>query len=167
MDQNALTQSVDTLFSNLGNFTHDEGVIGKAFIHGDKTFIPVVSIALGYGSGNTASKAQAQVQGQGSNSAGSSFPMPSGNMSGGALGLGAKLSTEAVIVIDKDNISVLPMASATNTSQLVDKIPQMIMGVTQNKQPGQSQGQPQGQSQGQAQGQTQGQSQGQTPGSKS
>ena len=164
MDQNALTQSVDTLFSNLGNFTHDEGVIGKAFIHGDKTFIPVVSIALGYGSGNTASKAQAQ--GQGGNSAGSSFPMPSGNMSGGALGLGAKLSTEAVIVIDKDNISVLPMASATNTSQLVDKIPQMIMGVTQNKQPGQSQGQSQSQSQGQT-GQTQGQGVGQTPGSKS
>ncbi|HEX9060794.1 MAG TPA: GerW family sporulation protein [Clostridia bacterium] len=159
MDQNALTQSVDTLFNNLGNFTHDEGVIGKAFIHGDKTFIPVVSIALGYGSGNTASKAQAQ----GGSSAGSSIPTPSGNMSGGALGLGAKLSTEAVIVIDKDNISVLPMASATNTSQLVDKLPQMIMGVTQNKLPGQSQDQ----SQGQSQGQTQGQGMGQTPGSKS
>ncbi len=59
MDQNPnLTQNVDTLFSNLENFTQNEGLIGKPVTHGDKTFIPVVSVTLGYGSGNTANKTQ-------------------------------------------------------------------------------------------------------------
>lgn len=132
MDNTNLSQNVDTLFTNLENFTQNQGVIGKPVTHENKTFMPIVSVTLGYGSGNTASKAQ---------------PMPtvavaSGKMSGGALGLGAKLSTDAIIVIDKDNVSILPVNSA-NTSQLIDKIPQMISGMGQGQQQ-QSQGQDQG-----------------------
>lgn len=145
MEQN-LTQNVDTLFSNLENFTQNEGLIGKAYTHGDKTFIPVVSVTLGYGTGNTASKNQqgttATNQAQGAAGA--------GNMAGGALGLGAKLNTEAVIVIDKDNVSMLPLGAAAGSSQLIEKIPQMLMGLNQNKQQQGQQGQ-QNQAQGQQQ----------------
>lgn len=34
-----------------------------------------------------------------------------GNMSGGALGLGAKISTDAIIVIDKGNISMMTLSA--------------------------------------------------------
>lgn len=133
MDQNTpLTQNVDTLFSNLESFTQKEGVIGKPVTHGDKTFIPVVSVTLGYGSGNTASKNQ-----QGNTASNQANTMGAGNMAGGALGLGAKLSTDAVILIDKDNVSLLPLSAAGNTSQLMDKIPQILSGMNQNKQQGQ------------------------------
>jgi len=142
MDQNPnLTQNVDTLFSNLENFTQNEGLIGKPVTHGDKTFIPVVSVTLGYGSGNTASKNQ---QGNTSVNIGSG----AGNMAGGALGLGAKLNTEAIIVIDKDNVSMMQMSAAANASQLVDKIPQILSSMNPNSQ---QQGQQQGQQQNQAQ----------------
>jgi uncharacterized spore protein YtfJ len=150
MDQTSnLTQNVDTLFSNIENFTQNEGLLGKPVTHGEKTFIPVVSITLGYGSGNSSTKnQQGTSQGQGMN------PVSGmGNMAGGALGLGAKLSTEAIIVIDKDNVSMMHVSATTNASQLIDKIPQMLSGMNQNKQQGQQQGQQQNQGQGQQQGQ--------------
>ena len=146
MDTNQnLTQNVDTLFSNLENFTQNEGLIGKAVTHGDKTLIPVVSVTLGYGSGNSAGKNQA---GNTSTTMGTG----SSNMTGGALGLGAKLTTDAVIVIDSsnnNNVSVLPLSSAGATSQIMDKIPQILSGMGQNNQQGQQQNQSQNQSQNQ------------------
>jgi uncharacterized spore protein YtfJ len=152
MDVNTpLNQNVETLFSNLENFTQNEGVIGKPVTHGDKTFFPVVSLTLGYGSGNTANKNQ-----QGNTTATQGNIAGSMNMSGGALGLGAKLNTEAIIVIDKDKVSMMQLSPAANATQLVDKIPQMLMGMQkQQGQQGQAQGQ---QNQGQDQ-QNQGQGQ--------
>lgn len=144
MDQNLnLTQNVDTLFSNLESFTQSEGLIGKPVTHGDKTFLPVVSVTLGYGGGNTSSKGQ---QGTGSQGQGTTQASGLGNMAGGALGLGAKLSTEAVIVIDKDKVSMMQISPSANVGQLMDKLPQMLSGIGQNKQQGQqspSQGQQQ------------------------
>lgn len=136
MESTNLSQNVDTLFSNLEKFTQNEGLIGKPMTHQNKTFIPVVSVTMGYGTGNSASKAQ------------STSAIGSGKMAGGALGLGAKLCTDAVIVIDKDDVSMLPVNSAgSNTSQLIDKIPQMVSGMGQNQQQGQQQNQQQSQSQ--------------------
>jgi uncharacterized spore protein YtfJ len=152
MDVNTpLNQNVETLFSNLENFTQNEGVIGKPVTHGDKTFFPVVSLTLGYGSGNTANKNQ-----QGNTTATQGDIAGSMNMSGGALGLGAKLNTEAIIVIDNDKVSMMQLSPVANATQLVDKIPQMLMGMQkQQGQQGQAQGQ---QNQGQDQ-QNQGQGQ--------
>lgn len=131
MDQmSTINSNIDTLFNNLEQFTQKEGVIGKAVTHENKTFIPVVSVTMGYGGGNSAMKA-----GQ-----------TSTNQAGGAHGIGAKIHTEAVIVIDKENVSMLPLDKAGNTSsaQLIDKIPQMFMNMNQSK-PG-SQSSSQGQS---------------------
>lgn len=142
MDQNPnLNQNVDALFSNLETFTQTEGLIGKPVVHGDKTFLPVVSLTLGYGSGNSASKPQ---QGNTSTSQGSSSTVGIGNMAGVALGLGAKLCTDAVIVIDKDNVSMMPLNATANAGQLMDKIPQILAGMNPNKQQGQQQNQSQG-----------------------
>ena len=146
MDQSTtdtLNQNVDLLFNNLESFTQKEGVIGKPVTHEDKTFLPVVSVTLGYGGGNSATKAH---PGGETGTTGTLGNM-AGKMSGGALGLGAKLYTEAVIVIDKtkDNVSLLPINAAAG-SQLVDKIPQIISGM--NMKQGGQQGQ-QSQQQGQ------------------
>lgn len=143
MDQLNLNQNVDSLFKSLENFTQNEGIIGKPVSQGDKTFLPVVSITVGYGGGNANMKGQ---QGSGNMSS---------NTGTGALGLGAKLCTDAIIMVDNKNngnVSVLPM-NAQNAGGLMDKIPQIISGMK-----GQNQGQNQNQqSQGQQnqQGQTQ------------
>lgn len=135
MDQFNLAENVDTLFHSLENFTQKEGLIGKAVSQGEKTFMPIVSVTVGYGGGNASmGKNATQPSGFGSASASNGT---------GALGLGAKLNTEAVIVIDNQNVSMLPMSGA-GTGQIIDKLPQILSGITQkgqNQQPGQSSGQ--------------------------
>jgi len=130
MDISTLTQNVDTLFSNLENFTQNEGLIGKPVSYGNKTFLPIVSVTLGYGTGNTAGKNQ-------SGDTNSQQSGLSSNMTGGALGLGARLNTDAVLLIDNDNVSVIPVNASNTASQLVDKIPQILSGMNKQGQQGQ------------------------------
>lgn len=126
MDQNLnLTQNVDTLFTNLENFTQTEGVIGKPVTHEGKTFIPVVSLSIGYGGGNTASKAP-----KGTTQANQT----SDSMSGGALGVGAKVSTDGIIVIDNGNVSMMTLGATSNATQLMDKIPEIVKNMNQQQQ---------------------------------
>lgn len=132
MDQETTTtlnQNVDMLFSNLENFTQKEGVIGKPVVQDNKTFLPVVSVTLGYGGGNSANKTQPE---DSSNSSNQTLGGIASKMAGGALGFGAKLNTEAIIVIDKDkdSVSMLPLTSGAN---LTEKIPQMLMNMGQGK----------------------------------
>jgi len=133
MDQFNMVENVDTLFQSLENFTQKEGVIGKPVTQGSKTFMPVVSVTVGYGGGNAS---------MGKNQHATTPGMPtsdSQNSGTGALGLGAKLCTDAIIVVDDtaDNVQVLSM-SANGAGQIVDKIPQILQGMNQNKKPGQS-----------------------------
>jgi uncharacterized spore protein YtfJ len=93
MDQfttDTLNQNVELLFSNLESFTQNEGVIGKPVIQENKTFLPVVSVTLGYGGGNSATKSQPGTSGS-AGSSGTTGIMGSmaGKMAGGAMGLGA------------------------------------------------------------------------------
>ncbi len=125
-----LTDNVNTLFHGLEEFTQKEGLIGKPVTQGDKTFLPIVSLTLGYGGGSTGSKTSPTTTSAASNNA---------NMSGGAQGLGAKLCTDAVILIDKGTATVIPLNSGINPNQLVDKIPQIVSGINQ----GQNQNKPQ------------------------
>jgi uncharacterized spore protein YtfJ len=139
MDQTPnVNQNLSSLFSNLEGFTQNEGLIGKPVTQGDKTFLPVVSVTLGYGSGNSASKPE-----QENSNHGLSSMLSATHMAGGALGLGARLSTDAVIVIDKDSVSMMPLNATANAGQLMDKIPQILSNMGLNKQQSQQQGEQQ------------------------
>jgi uncharacterized spore protein YtfJ len=152
MEQFNLVENVDTLFHSLENFTQREGVIGKAVTQSDKTFMPIVSVTIGYGGGN-ASMGKAQSGSAVSFSSGSGNTQASPAGATGALGFGAKLNTEAIIVIDNNNVSVLPMSTA-GVGSMMDKIPQIISGMTQNKSSQSQQSQSQSnQNQGQSSGQ--------------
>jgi uncharacterized spore protein YtfJ len=131
LENMTMAENVDTLFHSLENFTQKEGIIGKPVTQGDKTFLPVVSITVGYGEGSAAGKNQANQQANGQST----------NTGAGALGLGAKLSTDAVIVIDGANNQDVKLLSLTSSAgTMMDKIPQVISSINQSKQ---SKGQPQ------------------------
>ena len=134
MEQQMLTQNVDTLFANLETFAQKEGLIGKAVSQGDKTFLPVLSISLGYGGGDTQSKSSPS----NATTASTKSSTVLGNMSGGALGLGARISTDAVFIINKDDVSMIPIAAPSSISQMVEKVPQILSSIS--SQNGQSQG---------------------------
>lgn len=138
MEQN-ITQYVDTLFNNMETFSQKDGLIGKPVTQGDKTFLPVMSITLGYGGGDSHAKGKPTAGGAG-------MAAQSGNLAGGALGIGAKLCADAVIVIDKDNVMMAPVGSQGGMNQVIDKIPQILSSM--NGQQGNQQGQQQGQQQG-------------------
>jgi uncharacterized spore protein YtfJ len=121
MEQN-LTQYVDTLFNNMKTFSQEDGLIGKPVVQGDKTFLPVISITLGYGGGDSQSKGAPQS---------TMASGKSGNMFGDALGVGAKLCTDAVIVIDNNNVLMAPIGAKGGVSQILKKIPQ-ILGTNKN-----------------------------------
>lgn len=134
MNENAnFTQNMDTLFSDLQNFVKTDSVIGSPVTVGDKTLVPVMSVALGYGSTGMAKRQQSD----------------NTNASNG-VGLGAKISTSAVVVIDKDSVSMLPVNGKNNMGQLMDKLPQALTSLGQNMM---SQGANQGQQQNQMQNQ--------------
>lgn len=144
---NTMEQNISTLFSNIESFTQEEGTLGKPLSVENKTLIPVISVSIGYGGGNSAGKLTQSMQAASHGSANSGMD---------ALGLGAKITTDAVLVIDQGNVTTIPINSnATGAiGQLVSKIPQM-MGMGQSPlQQGQQQGQGQGQQQ-QGQGQQQ------------
>ena len=119
--EQSITQYVDTLFTNMENFSQKDGLIGKPVTQGDKTFLPIMSITLGYGGGDTQSKSKTN--------AGNTTSMGGGVM-GGALGIGAKLCTDAVIVIDKDNVMMAPISAPGGMSQMISKIPQIISSMS-------------------------------------
>lgn len=134
----SLTQNIDTLFSNIETFTQNEGILGKPVTQGDKTLIPIISVTIGYGGGNTSGRMSGGMtaSAQGSSNAGMD-----------ALGLGAKICTDALAVVDGGNISVIPVNSQSgNMSQLINQIPQM-MGKGQGSQSQGQQGQQQNQQQ--------------------
>ena len=134
---NTMDQNVNTLFSNIEGFTQDEGTLGKPITLENKTIIPVISVSIGYGGGNSSGKlAQGNV----------AAAQGTANTGMDALGLGARISTDAVLVVDGGNITAIPINATTGAmNQLINKLPQM-MGMGQNaQQQGQQQGQPQSQ----------------------
>jgi uncharacterized spore protein YtfJ len=137
----SLNQNIDTLFSNIETFTQSEGTLGKPVTQGDKTLIPIISVTIGYGGGNTSGKMSQGTTGttQGSSNAGMD-----------ALGLGARISTDALAVVDGNSVTVIPVSpTASNMNQLINQIPQMMgkgqTGQSQNQQQNQQnqQNQPQ------------------------
>jgi uncharacterized spore protein YtfJ len=131
----SLTQNIDTLFSNIETFTQNEGILGKPVTQGDKTLIPIISVTIGYGGGNTSGKMSGGMAAstQGTSNAGMD-----------ALGLGAKICTDALAVVDGDNISVIPVNQpSANLSQMISQIPQMMGKGQGGQQQGQQQSQPQ------------------------
>lgn len=120
MDQNtSFSQNINTLFSELQDFTKTESTMGKPVSFEDKTFIPVVSVTLGYGSGANSLK----------NKTGNSDQNSSGN-----VGLGARITTDAVLVINKDSVSMLPVNEKSNIDQVLNKIPELLTSFTQGTQ---------------------------------
>lgn len=120
---NDIMQSVDAIFNKMEDFTQKDGLIGKPVTHSNKTFLPIISMTVGFGGGNSSTKSQT-----GNNQSGM-------NMGGGASGLGAKLCTDAILVIDNNNVLIAPVCAQGNLSQIVDKIPKIV-----NDMKGQQQG---------------------------
>lgn len=125
------TQNIDTVFTDLHNFIKTDTVLGTPMVVGDKTLVPLMSITLGYGSTAMGAKAPAAAN---------------ANATSGGMGLGAKVTTNGVIVIEKEKVQILP-TNDKGMSQMMDKLPQALASVGSSMLGGQGQQQAQGQNQ--------------------
>ncbi len=149
MNENtSFTNNMDTLFTDLHDFVNTETVLGSPLSVGSKTLVPVMSVTLGYGSTGMSTKVQ-----------NNSSSNPNANNATNGVGLGARVTTNAVMVIENDSVSMLPVNEKSNMEQLMNKLPDAISSLSQSFANGGMMGQSQGQSQGQGQGQSQGQGQ--------
>lgn len=132
MSQNInFSQNMDTIFSGLQDFVKTESVMGTPVVVEDKTLVPIVSVALGYGSATGSAK--------------NTQPNSNSSNDDPNVGLGARITTNAVVVIDKGSVSMLPVNGKGNMGQLIDKIPEMVTNMAPNAQQGnanQNQNQP-------------------------
>lgn len=133
-DNTSFTQNIDTLFTDLQNLTKSETVLGDPLTVGDKTLVPLMSVTLGYGSTGMGTKSQM----------GTTL-----NTSSGGHGLGAKISTSGVLVIDNNSVQLLSTNENNAVNQMMSKIPQALTGIGQNMMGGASQSQQQNGSQNQ------------------
>jgi uncharacterized spore protein YtfJ len=127
-ENTSFTHNVDTLFSDLHNFTKTDTVLGTPMTVENKTLVPLMSVTVGYGSTGMGTKTQT--------AAGM-------NAESGGHGLGAKISASGVLVIDKNSVQILSTNDNSAVNQMMSKIPEALSGMSQNMMGAGGQGQQQ------------------------
>lgn len=101
--------------SELREITKSETIIGDPVTVGDKTVIPIVKLSVGFGVGGGEGKDDKH---------GSGF--------GGGGGGGARIEPAAFIIIDGDDVKLLPMGKG-KFDQIIDAIPGLAQKLSKLK----------------------------------
>ncbi|MGE5627953.1 MAG: GerW family sporulation protein [Solirubrobacterales bacterium] len=109
-------ENLDTLFSNLEKFLKTETVIGEPIVVGETTLVPIISVTFGCGTGGGTGKDNKGMDGTGS-----------------GLGAGARVSPNAILVIKKDEVTMLPVKSKNNLDALINMVPEIMSKVKAKK----------------------------------
>jgi len=104
-----INESMDILFSHLERFLKTETVVGEPIIVGETTLIPIITVSFGCGGGGGGGKDEKGYDGMGT-----------------AMGIGAKISPDAVIVIKEDAVTMLPVKNKSNIEKLVSMVPEIV-----------------------------------------
>jgi uncharacterized spore protein YtfJ len=119
MENNTMKESFDSLFTNLEKFIKTETVVGEPIVVGEVTLVPIISVMFGCGTGG----------GTGSDNKGMT-----GNGSGG--GGGARISPNAILVIKKDEVTMLPVKGKNNLDNLINMVPDIVSKINFKKDKG-------------------------------
>lgn len=109
MDNNVVKENLDSLFSNLEKFLKTETVVGEPIIVGEVTLVPIISVMFGGGTGG----------GTGNDNKGTN-----GTGSGG--GVGARIIPNAILVVKKDEVTLLPIKEKSNLDNLLNMVPDIV-----------------------------------------
>jgi len=116
MNKLLIDSSIEMAFEKLKNFLKTETVIGEPIAIGEVTLIPIITVAFGCSGG----------AGQGTDAKGSEG-------GGGGLGVGAKISPDAVLVIKNGEVSLLQLKQKQNLDKLINMVPELINKINFNK----------------------------------
>ena len=116
MANNSIKESLDSVFTNLEKFIKTETVIGEPIVVGEVTLVPIISVMFGCGAGG----------GTGGDNKGMT-----GDGSGG--GGGARISPNAILVIKKDEVTMLPVKGKNNLDNLINMVPDIVSKINIKK----------------------------------
>lgn len=108
-NKSQVTENLDSAFSYLEKFLKTETVVGEPIIVGEVTIIPLVTVSFGAGGGGGRGKDDKGVNGD-----------------GGGVGMGAKIATDAVLVIKGDSVNLIPVKGRTDLDKLVAMVPEIL-----------------------------------------
>ena len=115
--ENNFKESIDSIFSNFERFIKTETVVGQPIVVGEVTLVPIISVFFGCGAGG----------GKGSDN-------KSIDSDGAGGGGGARITPDAIVVIKKGEVSMLPIKSKNNLEALIEMVPEIITKVNMKKQ---------------------------------
>lgn len=115
-DRTPINESLETLFNHLGKFLKTETVVGEPIIVGETTLIPIITVSFGCAGGGGGGK-----------------DLKGNDGIGTGIGVGAKISPDAVIVIKDDAVTMLPIKGRTNLEKLVSMVPGIVKKIKLKK----------------------------------
>ncbi|HEY5558005.1 GerW family sporulation protein [Acetobacterium sp.] len=116
---NVVRENLEALFGKLEKFLKTETVVGQPIVIGETTIVPIVSITFGCATG----------AGEGT---GNDPKNGSGSGAGSGLSSGAKITPTAVLVIQNNEVTLLPVKDKFGLENLLNKVPD-LMEKMQNK----------------------------------
>ena len=114
--ENNFRESIDSIFRNFERFIKSETVVGQPIVVGEVTLVPIISVFFGCGAGG----------GKGSDN-------KSIDSDGAGGGGGARITPDAIVVIKKGEVSMLPIKSKNNLEALIEMVPEIITKVSMKK----------------------------------
>jgi uncharacterized spore protein YtfJ len=105
---------VESLFEGMEHFLTSKTVFGDARTYGDTTIIPLLNVSFGVGAGAVQNEKK-------------------GN---GGGGLGGKMTPEAVLVIQGDDVRILRLPSDKSLDRIMEAIPNVVSKVSSIIKPG-------------------------------
>lgn len=116
MEKNITKENFEALFGNLEKFIKTETVVGEPIIVGEVTLIPIIGVTFGCATGGGDGQSDKGLAGSG--------------VGGGG---GARIMPNAIIVIKKDEVSVLELKGKNNLENLINMMPEIVSGVKLKK----------------------------------
>lgn len=119
MESNTVKENLDSLFGSLEKFLKTETVVGEPIVVGEVTLVPIISVMFGCGTGSGTGNDNKGVNGTGSGGGG-----------------GARILPNAILVIKKDEVTMLPIKENNNLDNLLNMIPDIISKLNVKKDKG-------------------------------
>ncbi len=115
-NESSMSQNLEMIFNKLEKFLKTETVVGEPIVVGETTLVPIISVMFGCGSGG----------GVGTDDKGA-------NGSGSGVGMGARIVPNAILVIKKDEVSMLPVKDKNSLGNLIEMVPEIISKINIKK----------------------------------
>ncbi len=108
-DKLLMDSSLDIAFGKLEKFLKTETVIGEPIEVGGINLVPIITVAFGCSGGS-----------------GKSVDPKGSDGVGGGIGIGAKISPDAIMVIKDGEATILPIRQKQDMEKIINMVPELM-----------------------------------------